>query len=373
MASDNLSSVSGAADDDNYGFRREEMYQSNLAGTVSAYDRHVFLCYKTPEAWPSHLESSDCDLLPKLLSAALKARKDDISLKTKLTMFSRRYETGFSDGDLLIFPDMIKYSGLKDSDVDGFVDDVLVNNKPWASGVPEVFTGSHVFVCVHASRDRRCGVCGPILVQKLDEEIELRGLKDQVYVSPCSHIGGHKYAGNLIIYQPGTDGKTTGHWYGYVTPEDLSELFEQHIAKGEVVERLLRGQMGTNPEEVQKEGEQKLPNGEDSKESKVEIKENGNQSKVETVASCCQGSNGFTCCRDESSGKSSSIEEKSKEISNDEQVPTTASKFSCWTGKWEQSEILTAVAVVGAVATVAVAYSIYRRSGFGDIGKDEEL
>lgn len=28
--------------------------------------------------------------------------------------------------------------------------------------------------------------------------------------------------------------------YGYVTPEDVSELFEQHIAKGEVVERLLR-------------------------------------------------------------------------------------------------------------------------------------
>lgn len=80
MASDNLSTISGA-DDENYGFRREEMYQSNLAGTVSAYDRHVFLCYKTPEAWPSHLEASDSDVLPRLLSAALKARKDDISLK----------------------------------------------------------------------------------------------------------------------------------------------------------------------------------------------------------------------------------------------------------------------------------------------------
>lgn len=96
--------------------------------------------------------------------------------------------------------------------MDGFLDDVLVNDKPWASGVPEVFTGSHVFVCVHGSRDRRCGVCGPILVQKFDEEIGLRGLKDQVYVSPCSHVGGHKYAGNLIIYQPGVGGKTTGHW-----------------------------------------------------------------------------------------------------------------------------------------------------------------
>ena len=85
MASDNLDTVSGA-DDEKFGFRREEMYQSSLAGTVSAYDRHVFLCYKTPEAWPSHLEASDSDALPRLLSAALKARKDDISVKVCKSM-----------------------------------------------------------------------------------------------------------------------------------------------------------------------------------------------------------------------------------------------------------------------------------------------
>lgn len=161
MASDDFSTVS-AADDENYGFRRQEMYQSSLAGTVGAYDRHVFLCYKTPEAWPSHLETSDSDVLPRLLCAALKARKDDISVKvcvdtidvvcfpirnscffgiwrfrfdlvgvgefrgldwmllfvilsfiwfcqTKLTMFAGREETGFLDGDVLIFPEMVKY------------------------------------------------------------------------------------------------------------------------------------------------------------------------------------------------------------------------------------------------------------------------
>lgn len=96
--------------------------------------------------------------------------------------------------------------------MDGFVDDVFVNGRPWASGVPEVLVGCHIFVCAHGSRDRRCGVCGPALIQKLNEEIELRGLKDQVFVSPCSHIGGHKYAGNLIIYSPDQEGKITGHW-----------------------------------------------------------------------------------------------------------------------------------------------------------------
>ena len=104
------------------------------------------------------------------------------------------------------------YRGLKDSDVDSFVDDVIVNGKPWAAGVQEIVSGSHIFVCAHGSRDKRCGVCGPVLIEKLKEGIESRGLQEQVFVSACSHIGGHKYAGNLIIYSPDSQGKIMGHW-----------------------------------------------------------------------------------------------------------------------------------------------------------------
>jgi hypothetical protein len=79
--SDNLSTENHNADDAKYGFQRPEMFTENLAGTVGAYDRHVFLCYKSPEAWPSRVEGSDSDPLPKLLSSALKARKNEIPLK----------------------------------------------------------------------------------------------------------------------------------------------------------------------------------------------------------------------------------------------------------------------------------------------------
>lgn len=101
---------------------------------------------------------------------------------------------------------------MTESNVDNFVEDVMVNGKLWAAGVQDVITGSYVFVCAHGSRDVRCGVCGPVLIEKLNEEIGLRGLKDQVFVKACSHVGGHKYAGNLIIYSPGPDGKIMGHW-----------------------------------------------------------------------------------------------------------------------------------------------------------------
>ena len=38
------------------------------------------------------------------------------------------------------------------------------------------------------------------LISRIKEEIELHGLQSTVSVSPCSHLGGHKYAGNFIIF-----------------------------------------------------------------------------------------------------------------------------------------------------------------------------
>ncbi|XP_061343843.1 altered inheritance of mitochondria protein 32-like [Gastrolobium bilobum] len=352
MASENLS-----ADDATNGFTRPEMYTENLSGTVDAYDRHVFLCYKSHESWPPRVEASDADPLPKLVAATWKARKNDIAVKTKITVCEAREEAGFSDGDVLIFPEMIKYRGLEESNVDSFFEDVLVNGKPWAAGVPEVLTGSHVFVCAHGSRDVRCGVCGPVLIEKLNEEIELRGLKDQIFVTACSHVGGHKYAGNLIIYSPGPDGKIMGHWYGYVTPNDVPELLDQHISKGEVIQRIWRGQMGPYIVEVNEAYNQKLANGEDTSEGKKHHIESDNLSIKENVAGCCQGVNGVSCCRTASLEQNNGIEETTQAHKKQ------GSKISWNWPVLQEHDILTAVGVLGAVAAVTVAYKLYRRSG----------
>ncbi|XVE67865.1 hypothetical protein DITRI_Ditri09bG0022200 [Diplodiscus trichospermus] len=352
MADSNDISTVSAEDAAKYGFTREEMYSGNLAGTVNPYGRHLFLRHKSYKEWASRVEEDD---LPKLLSSALKSRKNDIPIKTLSTVT----EGEGSDGDVLIFPEMIKYKGLTDADVDGFVDDVLVNGKPWASGVQETFTGSYVFVCAHGNRDKRCGVCGPVLIQKLKEEIELRGLKDQVFVSACSHIGGHKYAGNLIIFSPDSEGKITGHWYGYVTPDDVPELLDQHIAQGQIIERLWRGQMGASTEGGDKTDDQKLPNGTEVKQNEKH-EESTAQKTQENVGGCCQGANGFTCCM---TANSEGSERNKSEETTEVHAKTGMGRLTSWVESWEQRDVLTATAVVGAIATVAVAYSYYRRSG----------
>jgi len=66
--------------------------------------------------------------------------------------------------------------------------------------------------------------------------IKERNLEKEIEVINISHIGGHKYAGNLIIY-PG------GHWYGRVTTCHVESIMDNHLNKGIVLKPLLRGQI----------------------------------------------------------------------------------------------------------------------------------
>merc|ERR1711915_41208 len=385
-----LGDTSGHNSDAEHGFARPEMYSKSLVGSVQFYARHVFLCYKNPESWPPQVEAAEFDRLPRLLAAALKARKNETPRKTRFTICEGRDGTETSNGDVLIFPDMIRYKGLTHFDVDTFVEEVIVKDTEWLSGNPEILTGSHIFVCSHTSRDRRCGVCGPALIKRLKEDIESRGLKGHVAVSPCSHVGGHKYAGNLIIYGPNADGEVTGHWYGYVTPDDVPILLDQHIGKGEIVDRLWRGQMGLTEEEQEKAHQERLRSNEETVFEKVEneiglekaekevgsCNENGDviNGIQNEVASCCQGSSATNCCQNSTLEENVQCDELDMKLTNKniegsmESHPTRSSKgcwgrVSMWFETWEREDTYATLAVIGAVASVAIAYNVYRRSG----------
>ena len=83
----------------------------------------------------------------------------------------------------------------------------------------------------------RCGYCGPILAKLFTQQVAARGLAGAVTVRRTSHVGGHEYAGNVIVYPE-------GDWYGYVTPADVDRILEQHVLGGEIVDDRWRGRMG---------------------------------------------------------------------------------------------------------------------------------
>ena len=92
-------------------------------------------------------------------------------------------------------------------------------------------------------KDERCGYCGPRLVQAI-EDLAL----NKYQVLPTSHVGGHKYAGNLIVFD-GLGTKVDGNWYGYVTPDNASRV----MSKKALWSDLWRGRVGISKEDALRE------------------------------------------------------------------------------------------------------------------------
>ena len=109
-----------------------------------------------------------------------------------------------------------------------------------------------IFICGHGGRDSRCGVMGSLLRDEFEAHIK-RISKDRSKSKPevalISHIGGHVFAGNVIIYFPqypeshSLAGK--GVWYGRVEPRHVEGIMKETVVKGRVIEELFRGGLDT--------------------------------------------------------------------------------------------------------------------------------
>ena len=200
-----------------------------LADSVKPYHRHAFACTGA-RSWPARLEDAE-GLLGEMAREVHDLRHGDGSIP-KLTATDEP-STGVGV-DLLVFPEAVRYRGI-DRDRWRIVLEEHLLGGGRAGIESEPLPGRHVFVCVHAARDDRCGRCGPPLIEALEAAVEREGLND-VEIRATSHVGGHKYAGNVIIYPEGV-------WYGYVRPEDAGRLAREHLRDGQVLAELHRGSM----------------------------------------------------------------------------------------------------------------------------------
>ncbi|KAI6004397.1 Sucrase/ferredoxin-like-domain-containing protein [Pisolithus orientalis] len=100
---------------------------------------------------------------------------------------------------------------------------------PGGAGVP-MSDGIHVYVCTHMARDCRCGNTGSAVARALREELHRRRNLDhqdpsaRVRLAETAHVGGHKYAGNMLVYPH-------GEWLGLVQPEDVPDILDTILSK----------------------------------------------------------------------------------------------------------------------------------------------
>eukprot|EP01134_Creolimax_fragrantissima_P001086 CFRG1086T1 len=258
--------VQDVDDIEELGFDRKEMYSESVAGSVPIYHRHVFLVWKVPSTWPAKVELMLGS--PSELCLGIKKLSKKTGLITKFTLCEADPFVGDREGDLLVYPERKRF---RDISTDEFLNDVLHEGQ-WGKGQP--IRTSDIFVCAHAARDMRCGKCGPELIETIktcadDHRTKLisehtsntptlasTSSPDEhshvgVSVRGCSHVGSHKYAGNVIVYGSDTlktEEERAGDWFGYICPKDAMTIVKRALGEETNVPllKMWRGRLGLN-------------------------------------------------------------------------------------------------------------------------------
>ncbi|KAJ6160995.1 hypothetical protein N7470_004391 [Penicillium chermesinum] len=122
-----------------------------------------------------------------------------------------------------------------------------------------------ILLCSQRTRDARCGQSAPLLRKEFERHLRPLGLyRDMDDSRPggvgiyfISHVGGHKYSANVIIYRRrdfewykreseearSEEGAAQGIWLARVRPEECENIVKYTVLQGKVVkpEKQLRG------------------------------------------------------------------------------------------------------------------------------------
>ncbi|KAG0197525.1 hypothetical protein BGX33_000530 [Mortierella sp. NVP41] len=97
-----------------------------------------------------------------------------------------------------------------------------------------------IMICSHRKRDKRCGMTAAILKKEFTRILRSKDLlgdaEGDVEIWLVSHIGGHKFAGNVIVHRGGTS-----VWYGRVEPCHSQVIIDATVERGEIIRELYRG------------------------------------------------------------------------------------------------------------------------------------
>ena len=201
-------------EDKTVGFTRKEMHKKGPAGSAKMPETHVFIVLGDRKSWPAKLEKADGPI--RTLTRVLTEHPSvaDFQLAFKITAVEATPGVD-QDGDAYIFPDNVHVTGIRFERLSHFAKACLLE-KDFSGYTTSRLTGSKIFVCAHGSRDRRCGYCGPRLIEAFRAAVEGEHSGHPISIHACSHVGGHAFAGNAILYR---EGKFVD-WLGYLRPED---------------------------------------------------------------------------------------------------------------------------------------------------------
>ncbi|SCU79279.1 LANO_0A05688g1_1 [Lachancea nothofagi CBS 11611] len=143
--------------------------------------------------------------------------------------------------DVLVLPHFLWIKSLEvghvNSQLEVLVPLLLANQRDELlalDNIEEAKERSFVFLCSHKTRDKRCGITAPILQKIFWQQLKENGLyrdasdfrPDGCTVAFVNHVGGHKFAANVIMYLKPSHSLI---WLGRVAPRHIPAIVELMI------------------------------------------------------------------------------------------------------------------------------------------------
>lgn len=169
--------------------------------------------------------------------------------------------------DMLLLPWFVWIYGITANNIENFfkiIEDVITesNNNPNLKGnegklllskceteIPEIkvkldVNKSYILLCSHKTRDKKCGITAPFMKKEFDSQ--LRDLElyrdtgddrsDGVKVLFVNHVGGHKFAANVLVYNK--HGEFV--WFARCTPLNVKFILNETILNHKVYPKNIR-------------------------------------------------------------------------------------------------------------------------------------
>ncbi|DAZ93036.1 TPA: hypothetical protein N0F65_007379 [Lagenidium giganteum] len=213
-----------------------------IEGTVPYYERHMVIVESqvTADHWPKKLELSNhvVAAYSKAIGALEEAQGKELHVRVTA---AHAYPTTITCGassddetiepplpdthDVLIFPDNVRLHDVATEQIGELAAKVAATNA--LTSVKDALTDlnvqhsslkdeMHLLVCAHTKRDFRCGCSGPKMLEWLHDLGKEQQLPLKLWAS--SHYGGHRYAGNCVVYP-------SGDWFGLInSPEQAAAM-----------------------------------------------------------------------------------------------------------------------------------------------------
>jgi (2Fe-2S) ferredoxin len=206
-----------------------------LAGSIKPFHKHyIVLGCGNPDLWPAKIEKSSDSHLNIAKQLSILAKENKFTFNGQRVMITAsdipRIGNAPEASDILILPDNVVILDIPwNAKEEDLVQRLNGNGEPWNK--------KHtILICGHTKRDKRCGWAGKMLSEEFAKQLPA---DESVCIAQVSHVGGHKWAGNVLAYPK-------GDWYGRVRTCDV-QLIVKSLENEKSVRELWRGRIGLEP------------------------------------------------------------------------------------------------------------------------------